>query len=301
VGEALSGLRGRSIDHTIIYFYVLDSNDRLVGVIPTRRLLLSKPGERVSEIMHRQIISISETATLELAMEMFAMHRLLALPVVDSENRLQGIIDVKLYAEEAGDLAEAHRQDDLFQLIGLRLEAMRKLSAWRAFAIRMPWLTCNLIGGVSCAIIAWLFDEALAAALVIAMFIPLVLTLAESIAMQSMTLSLPLVHGRTVNWGALGRRLGAEWPVAALLGLCCGGVVAAASLIWSPTGGPAWVLAFSVVTAMLLAATFGVVVPALLHRFKLDPRVAAGPVVLMLTDIAATAVYLGLGAWWLVG
>jgi len=298
VAQAIADLRARRIDHAILYFYVLDADDKLVGVAPTRRLLLAGPDQPIGELMQPEPISIAADATLELAMELFAMHRLLALPVVDADNRLLGRLDVNLYAEEAEDLAEAHRQADLFQLIGLRL-AGKRTSPGRGFVQRMPWLACNLAGGLGCALIALLFRDALAAAVILAMFIPMVLTLAESIAMQSMTLSLPLVHGKKVSGAALRARLRNEWPTAAMLGAACAASVALVSMLWTSPGGPAAVLAVSIAAAMALAATTGVLIPAALHALKLDPRVAAGPLVLMLTDIATTTIYLGLGAWWL--
>ena len=106
----------------IVYFYVVDDEDRLKGVIPAKSLLLSPPEARVADIMLRQVIAIPAGATVLDACEFFVLHRFLAFPVVDAERRLLGAIDVELYTDELHDLGRRQRpSDDLFQLIGVHL------------------------------------------------------------------------------------------------------------------------------------------------------------------------------------
>ena len=300
VAEALASLRSRNIEHSIVYFYVLDHEDRLLGVVPTRKLLLAEPATRVDSLMASPAISIPADANLELALELFAMHRLLALPVVDDQGRLQGAIDVQLYAEEAADLAEHNRRADVFQLIGMRLDTVRQRSPIGAYRLRMPWLMCNMVGGTLCAVIAAIFEDVLAAVVVLAMFIPLVLTLAESIAMQSMTLVLQFLHGPGVHWRRVGRRARVDLLTAVLMAITSGVIIALVSLLWGGGAGAAAVLGVSISLSMCAAATFGLLIPVLLHALKLDPKLAGGPVVLTLADVVTTIVYLGLGTWWLL-
>lgn len=292
--EALISLRSRRIDSKVVYFYVVDQSDRLVGVVSSRALLLGEPNVRIEHIMNPSVIGVPESASLSLAMEMFAIHRLLALPVVDDDNHLKGIIDVQLYAEEMFDLAETHRATDLFQLIGLSVQKLREGSPAAAFRLRIPWLSCNLFGGIACAVIAAIFDDVLAQVLVLAMFIPLVLTLSESISVQSVTLGLQYLHKPDVPWSIIRDGVVREWKVAAMLGLALGATVGIVALFWGQGFQPPAVIAISVVIAMVIAATLGTVIPAALHAMRLDPKLAAGPVVLMITDIATLTVYLGL-------
>jgi magnesium transporter len=300
LGEALVSLRRREFKQNILYFYVVDAEERFVGVVPTRKLLLGDPSVRIDALMAPPI-SLPGDATLELALEEFAMHRLLALPVVDERGRLIGTIDVRLYAEGAQDLAEVEHQSDVFQLIGVRLDASRQRSPWTGYRLRMPWLACNMVGGLLCAVIAAFFEEVLDQVVVLAMFIPLVLTLSESISMQSMTLSLQYLHGPGVPWTAVGRRAKIEWPTAGLMALTSGLVIGVTSLLWGGGASPAGVIGLSIGLTMVAAATFGLLLPVSLHALKLDPKVASGPVVLMMTDVVTTAVYLGLATAWLVG
>jgi magnesium transporter len=300
IGEALASLRGRDIEQHITYFYVLDDTDRLSGVVSTRRLLLEPPERHIRDVMENTVVSLPHDMTLEDALEFFALHRLLAFPVVDRENKLLGMIDVQLYAEEVFDLAQAHRMSDLYQFVGLSVEQARQPGPVAGFQMRMPWLMCNMAGGIACAVIAFIFQETLAAIIVLAMFIPLVLTLSESISMQAMTLSLQFLHRPGVAWGAVVRRFDVEWRTAMLLGLVSGAVVGVLSLFWAAGVLTAGVLALSILASMVVSAMAGLSIPVLLHALRLDPRIASGPVVLMLADVATTLVYLGLATWMLV-
>lgn len=300
IAEALVSLRKRTIEHKVIYFYVVSGDGKLLGVIPTRRLLLEDPSRRIQDVMAPNPIAVRDNATLEDAMELFAMHRLLALPVIDGEGRLMGHIDIDLYADEAVDLSERQRSAEVFQLIGVSLQQVRTKSAWSSFRLRMPWLLCNIFGGVACAAIAAYFHLVLAEVLLLAMFIPLVLTLSESISMQSMTITLEQMRVTRSPWLGLKRRASVEWKATAMVAIVCAGLVGLAATLWGKGLHPATVIGTSIMLSMAVSASIGAIMPAALHTFKLDPKVAAGPVVLMLADVITTLAYLSLATWMLL-
>ena len=302
IEQALAHIRRKPVAHDVIYFYVIDDEGKLEGVVPTRRLLLSDPGKPIRQIMQEMVISLPEEATLEEALETFAIHRLLALPVIDGEGRLKGVIDVRLYAEEAIDLAHANRADELFQMIGLSVEQARHGTAVAGYRLRMPWLLCNIASGIVCAVIAWFFEDVLDAVVLLAMFFPLVLTLSESVSMQAMSMSLQFLHRPQIPWPAVRRRVAMEWRTATLLGLTGGALVAIASLLFAAGHPihPAPVMLAAVAVSMLASAMVGIAMPVALHAARLDPRVASGPVALMTADIVTTAAYLALATWWLL-
>ncbi len=294
VGQALEDLRSRGIDEGIVYFYVLDDEQRIVGVMPTRSLLLSDPEAKLIDVMRKGVVSCRSDRPLWEAMSMFAVHRYLALPVVDENDRFEGVIDVKLYSEEAEDMAAAEHEADVFQIIGVWIEQYRGGGALKAYRIRMPWLACNLIGGLLSATIATVFGAVLEQAIVIAALIPLVLTLCESVSIQSLTLAIQSMHASKVNIRQIRKLALREGAVSLLLGLSCAILVGAAALAWTGFGPAVRVIAGSILVAMCIAAVLGLLVPLTLHLAKLDPRVAAGPLVLMLVDVTAMLVYLGL-------
>ncbi|HEY4254807.1 MAG TPA: CBS domain-containing protein, partial [Chlamydiales bacterium] len=128
IGEALRELRKKQVTQTIIYFYVVDSEQRLKGVVSTRQLLLAEPHMKIDEIMQRSVVSIEADKPLSKAMELFAEYPLLALPVVDLDGKLLGTIDVQMIMDENVNVADLRTRLDVFQMIGLKLEDGKKKS-----------------------------------------------------------------------------------------------------------------------------------------------------------------------------
>ena len=299
VGEALDAIRRHGLGERIVYFYVVDGEGRLQGVVPTRRLLLAEPHRTLAEIMVPKAVAIGESATVLEAYEMFHRHRFLAFPVVDGEGRVAGIVDAHALTDRAFDLAEREEAELLFEAFGFRLTQARDTLPWRAFRIRFPWLLVTIASGSLCAVLAGAFAETLASHLVIAFFLTLVLALGESVGMQSTSVAIQALRNTTPT---LSRYLGSlrrEMGTAGLLGAGCGAAVAGIVGLWHGGGGAAAVVGASVFLSLMAACFFGMSVPWLLHRLRLDPKVAAGPVALAATDFCTLAVLLTLAATWL--
>src|SRR3954451_24196770 len=151
VGEALSWLRQHPPPGRVVYFYVTDDDGRLLGVVPTRRLLLSPPDRLLADIMVGRVVALPADATVLDACEFFTLHRFLAFPVVDDQQRLVGVVDVDLYTDELSGLGdggqdgsgERERDSDLFQMIGVHLAEARPASLAASLRRRLPWLLCN--------------------------------------------------------------------------------------------------------------------------------------------------------------
>lgn len=300
VEEALSSIRSQPFGDKIFYFYVVDPYLHLKGVVSTRNLLLSQPHAAIHEITESPAIAIQASHTLREALEKLTSNRLLALPVIDAEERLLGIIDIQLYLDEAIDVAQAKRSStDLFQVMGLGLEDGSK-TTWKIYKTRMPWIFCNMFGGFACAIISRLFELVLLEVIVLAMFIPLVLTLSESIAMQSMSYSLQILNRPRISRKEIVRRVGSEWKMVLCLALTCAAIVGGGSLLWEEGFHPALSIGAGIFLSVAITGVLGALIPLVLHRKKLDPKVAAGPIVLMLADVITTTIYLGLSTLWLL-
>jgi magnesium transporter len=297
VGETLEMLRREPPGERIIYFYVVDRGGHLHGVVPTRKLLLSPPEARVDEIMVPRTVALPSTATVRDACELFAMHRFLALPVVDAERRLLGVVDIELYTDELDQLTDAEVRSDLFQAIGVYAGAEADPSALKAFARRFPWLGSNLAGGLLCAVMASRFQAELGHVVALAMFIPVVLTLSESVSSQSVSLTLHLLHGQQPAPGFMRRGLRQELATGLMLGSACGGVVGVAALVWLGQPHVALAVLLGIGIGVSLSAILGLALPVTLRRLKLDPKVAAGPVALATTDVATLFAYLASARW----
>jgi len=299
VDEALSRVRQSRTEGRIVYFYVVDEADRLQGVVPTRELLLKPPDTPVAEIMERRLVTLRESATLLDACESFILHRLLALPVVDKDRRILGVVDVEVYTDELSDLAHREENEDVFQLIGVHLTRVRQASVPGAFRGRFPWLLCNIGGGLACALLGAIFADVLGKVIVLALFIPIVLALAESVSIQSLTLSIQIHEPRRFRWRDAMRLAGREAAVGALLGIACGGLVGWVAWWWQQHLAVALCILLSIALAVATAALLGLAVPVALRAIQRDPKVASGPIALAMTDVATLFYYFALAAWML--
>jgi len=296
VAEALAAVRAKPLEGRIVYFYVLDDNDRLAGVVPTRRLLLAPPTTPISDIMVRRVVAIPESATVLDACEFFTLHRLLAFPVVSEEQRMLGIVDVELYTDEMREL-DAGVTDELFQLIGVHVAEARRGTVLASFRARYVWLLCNVVSGVLAAFLTGLFEAELQKVVALALFIPVVLALAEAVSMQSLSLALQFLHGRKPTWASLVRGLRAELLTGVLLGLGTGALVALVAVLWFGGVQLSLSLLGGIAGGVTGAALMGFALPIVLRLLQRDPRVAAGPVALALSDMLTLVIYFNLARW----
>jgi len=296
VQEALEAIRRRGVGERIVYFYVIDEQERLVGVVPIRRLLISPEAERLTNIMVQRVLTIPQTATVLEACEAFVLHKFLAFPVVDYRRRIVGVVDATVLTDEVFDVAERQRVDELFEAIGFRVSQVRDASPVRAFRFRFPWLLTTIGSGTVCAVLASAYEVTLAKTIVLAFFLTLVLGLGESVSIQSMTITIQALRAVKPTFRWYWRAFWREAGTALLLGVACGLVVAAVVWLWRGTPLAAVSIGTSIFLTLCAACFFGLSVPAALHALKLDPKIAAGPVTLAFTDIFTLFFYFSVAA-----
>ena len=299
VGETLERIRREGVGERVIYFYVVDELKRLVGVVPTRRLLTAQLETPLRDTMVPRVVAIPAKATILDACEFFVLYKFLAFPVVDEQRRVIGIIDANLFAEEILEAGESEDRDlppeaigaEFFEALGFHIEQLRGASSWRSFRFRFPWLLVTVTGGTLSAILARFFEATLARSLVLAFFLTMVLGLNESVSMQSMSVTIHALRSVRVTWRWLATAFRREVMTALLLGVACGLVVSAIVFMWRNDLAGAFVIGGSIAISLVSACVLGLGVPSLIHRFKLDPKIAAGPVTLALADFVALVIY----------
>src|ERR1700757_5083954 len=166
VGEALERIRREGVGERVIYFYAVDEQKRLVGVVPTRRLLTAPLETALREVMVRRVVAVPAKASVLVACEFFVLYKFLAFPVVDEQRRVVGVIDANLFAEEileAGESEDRHRPaapvgPEFFEALGFRIEQIRGESPWRVFRFRFPWLLFTVAGGMPSPVLAGCFE-----------------------------------------------------------------------------------------------------------------------------------------------
>lgn len=295
VQEALLLLQQRSEAVPFNYFYIIDHSGVLQGVIAADDLLYNSPETLLADIMESNVVKVEVKEPLAKALYLMNYHKILILPVINNTNCLLGVLQVThKEAVQSMRLFDKKRKEDLFQFIGFTIEQGKLASSTHAFRTRMPWLAFNLLGGIACAFISYFFMHALVSYVFIAFFIPLVLTLSESVAIQAMTLSLRFLHFRKIIFLQIWRRLLSEWKASMLLSIACAIVVALFYFVWGEGElRPLISISSSLFIAMVTSASLGALFPIFLHLAKLDPKVASGPLILMFTDVVTMLIYLG--------
>lgn len=182
----------------------------------------------------------------------------------------------------------------VFQTLGLDVADAEHMTVMESFSMRMPWLVCNIGGGILCAMIVSHFEHLLQQVVLLALFLPLVLTLSESISMQALSISVgadPSLRSLKSIWHGLR----VEALSALLLGATSGVIVALVSLIWDATFISAFTMFAAISVSMVCAAITGGSISFILRAFRVNASVAAGPIALVVADTAALLIYFTLG------
>ena len=314
VGEALHRIRHQAPREGVVYFYVTDKDGVLKGIVNARSFIVSTADSKVAEVMNPRVLAVKEHDNYREALHLMVQHQLLALPVVDSHGKLSGVVDLKLSGITAADLELWEAKQDLFQLVGLHLGEDSLHGPLRVLRSRLPWLMCNVVGGFVGALIAALFSGLLGKVIALTFFIPLVLTVAEGVAMQATAMSLGRMrtrhfqlansnhsHSNTVHWKNFKMKR-SQWyreqllilreaNSGLILGACCGTIAGAVAGLFVGELAVVFALSFGIALSCFCAATLGHLLPRVIGALKLDPQIASGPLALAFTDLAALACY----------
>jgi magnesium transporter len=296
VEEALTNIREVGVGERIVYFYTVDDEEKLVGVLPTRRLLTGKNEQKLEELMVKRVAALPISATVYDACEFFVTYKFLAFPVVDSERRIVGIVDVNVFTDELLDVDEKEEVDNVFESIGFTFSEVKNASPLKAWRHRFPWLLATITSGTISAILAGYFRATLAHSLVIAFFLTLMLGLGESVSIQSITVTIQTLHSSRPSLKWYLKTLYRETQTALLIGLSCSIIAFSMVLFLKHDMHSAVVIGSSIIVIQFTGAILGLSVPSALHAFKLDPKIAAGPIALAVTDVFTILIYLGIAS-----
>ncbi len=207
------------------------------------------------------------------------------------ERHLVGVVDINLFTDEVIDMSEPKQADSVFETIGFHVEQLRDASPGRAFRFRFPWLTATIVTGTLCALLTSFFEATIEKTLALAFFLTLVLGLGESVSMQSMAVTIQALRTIPPSLSWFLRTLRRELATAVLLGASSGGVIMLIVWAWRGVELTGVAIGLSVAVAICAACVYGLGIPALLRSLKLDPKIAAGPITLALTDLSTLAIY----------
>jgi magnesium transporter len=304
VDEAISYIRKqmREQPRTIYYGYVLDAEQHLLGVVSFRELFVASVRTRVAEIMKRQVSTIPEQMDQETVSHQFSQSHLVALPVVDAENHMKGIVTV----DDVVDVVREEATEDMQKVGGVEaLDApYLQIEMRRMIRKRVGWLSVLFLGEMLTASAMGFFEKEIARAVVLALFIPLIISSGGNSGSQATTLvirAMALGEVRLRDWFRVIRR---EFVAGIGLGLVLATIGFLRIVTWEMlfhTYGPQYLsvaatVACSLVGVVLWGTMAGSMLPFILRRLNFDPASASAPFVATLVDVSGLVIYFTVAA-----
>ena len=301
VDEAINYLRRQTTgrEETLYYIYVLDPQQRLVGVVSMRDLFRAKPEAHVEDVMETDLITAPEEMDQEDVSLLFAEHDLLAVPVVDDEGRMKGIVTV----DDIVDVVQEEATEDMQKYGGMAAldEPYLDLSISRMIGKRVGWLSVLFIGELLTASVMRYFEDYIARAVVLAFFVPLIIASGGNSGSQASTLvirAMALGEVRLRDWWRVVRR---ELISGLGLGLVLGVLGFLRIVGWQWAFGiygehyvlVAWTVSITLASVVLWGALAGAMLPFALQRLGFDPASASAPFVATLVDVSGLLIYFG--------
>ncbi|WP_423410687.1 magnesium transporter [Heyndrickxia sp. MSNUG] len=275
---------------TIYYLFVIDDEKRLAGVISLRDLIVADDDTMISEIMNERVVSVSVGEDQEEVARMMRDYNFLALPVVDFQNHLLGIITV----DDIIDVMEEEASDDYSKLAGIAdLDTMDR-NPFSAAKKRLPWLIILLFLGMFTASLIGRFEETLNKVSILAVFIPLIAGMAGNTGTQALAVAVRgIATGdleKESKWHIIVREAG----TGLITGAICGVLVTFVVYFWHGEFYLGALVGISIFITLIIATLAGSLVPLLMHRLKIDPAVASGPFITTINDIISILIYFGI-------
>jgi magnesium transporter len=290
VGEAITALQGSRDVEMVFYLYVVDVRRHLVGVTSLRRLLLVSPETPLKRIMTPDVISVRVDTDQEEVARQVASYNLLAVPVVDEENKLAGVVTV----DDVIDVIKDEATEDLLRLAGVSGDERISTPAAEAIRKRLPWLGVNLVTAFVAASVVALFEGTIEKVTALAVFMPIVAGMGGNAATQTLTVIVRGLALGELSWVNARKALAKEAAIGFGNGLALGTV--AAGVAWATKHDPmlGLLLGMAMVCNMFVAATAGTLVPLGLKAMKVDPALASAVFITTFTDVVGFASFLGL-------
>ena len=290
VGEAITMLQSSRDVEMVFYLYIVDARRHLVGVTSLRRLLLVSPETPLKRIMTPEVTSVRVDTDQEEVARQVASYNLLAVPVVDEENKLVGIVTV----DDVIDVIKDEAAEDLLRLAGVSGDERIATPPFESFRKRLPWLAINLVTAFVAASVVSLFEGTIEQVTALAVFMPIVAGMGGNAATQTLTVVVRALALGELSWASARKALLKESLVGIGNGVTLG--ILAALVVWATKGNPmlGMVLGMAMILNMFVAATAGTLVPLGLKAMKIDPALASSVFITTFTDVVGFASFLGL-------
>lgn len=296
VAEALASLRklGPEVE-TIYYVYAINEQAQLTGAISLRELILAPPEARIEQVANRRVITAHVWDDQEKVAKLVAKYDFIAIPVVNDEKQLLGIVTV----DDILDVLEEEATEDILKLANVDAEGQDfvESSPWQRAIRRLPWLIGLLFGGLIAGNVIKEFSGTLEKVTALAFFITAMAGGPGNAATQSLALVVRGLATGEVDQRRLLKAVGKEAQVGIIVGLVSGSVLALVAYLWQGTTSLGLVVGLALAINITIATILGSFFPVIIHRLGADPAVASGPFISTLMDVTSMFIYFSLAAW----
>ncbi|MBA2611597.1 MAG: magnesium transporter [Bacteroidetes bacterium] len=291
VNACIEEIRRQTDNVDVMYaVYVVDNNERLIGMLSLKKLIISHPLARVEEIFEPDIQFVKTSTTSEEVAEIMQKYDLVVLPVIDQLGRLVGRITI----DDVFDVIRETADENIQRMSGISDDVDSNDHLWRLSRARIPWLLVGMCGGIVGSRIIGSYEEQIKIHPEMAYFIPLIGAMGGNVGVQSSAIIVQGLANNTLLGDKILPKLAKELGVGVINGLICSILICGYSFLIED-----WQLAATVsvalFTVILCASFLGTFVPLTMNRFKINPALATGPFVTTLNDIIGITIYFLMG------
>ena len=296
VGHTIDHLRaGRGLPEDFVDIYIVDPLMHLKGIVPASRVLRHRPDRKVAEIMRDPDTTFRVTDDSDDISFKFKQYNLIAAPVTDENGRLVGMLTI----DDVVDVIEEEAEEDILHLGGVDAEETISDTVWKTTRSRFTWLLLNCGTAVLASwVISW-FDATIHQMVALAVLMPIVSSLGGNAATQTMTVAVRALATRNLSSINALKVILRECAVGLINGLIFACIIGLFSFWWFGSDKLGLVIAAAMIINLIAAALAGILMPLALDRLDIDPAVASGVFVTMVTDVVGFFAFLGLAALWI--
>ncbi len=288
--QCLEEIRKQANNVKKVYsIYVVNNNNKLLGLISLRKLLLTERSTAIKDIMFTDIISIKTTEENEYVANVMQKYNLVVLPVVDDLGALIG----RITFDDVMDVAKEEAEKDYQMASGISEDVESKDSIWELTRARLPWLLIGMLGGLIGAQVIGLFN--IEENFELALFIPLIAAMGGNVGVQSAAIVVQGLANESLQMENIFHKLVKELAVGLLNGITCSAIILAASFALGYGIEISITVSLSLLVVIVFAALFGTIIPLTLQKYNIDPALATGPFITTINDVLGLFIYFWIG------
>jgi len=293
VDRALVNLRRQAEEvQQVFTIYVVDDNDKLLGILSLKRLLFATPKTKIADLYQgKNIISVKTNESAEEVAKIMEKYNLVSLPVVNLQHKLVGRITI----DDMVDFIKEEADKDFQMATGISEKIEERSPIWKISRARLPWLIIAMGGGLIGSRVISNFEESISVVPSMAFFIPLITAMGGNVGVQSSAIVVQSLAKDNQLFKSLLKRISKETLVALMNGVFLSSIIYCATLLLEDYH-LAMVVSLSLFTMILFASIFGTLFPLLMKRLHIDPALATGPFVTTLNDIIGLTIYFFMGS-----